>query len=254
MAMPVFDDVLDDVTTRLALRIAPLQDPFPTPLIASTRPSPLGPNTHVSIDNEANGLTGRMKALAQAKSLDDVDPNKRDTDTTKHNVVLELQEVDDLPGPLQKKQKLLDQEQNADFVQLPRPPTKAKEDRPRPFRPFSVLNELHEPPPSAALFPPIIPNASQEEHNKIAHTGQASKTPAEKRQEPTRKKRARKRLKSSSPAMRTYNRGRTKWTEEEIEQLVKGVTIYGTGRWKNILEHPGLHFNKSRTPTDLKDR
>lgn len=252
--MAVFDDLHYDIQTRSSLRIPPLQDPFPVPSSASIRPSPLEPNAHVNFDNEVNKLTGRRKALAQARSLDDVDPSEWATDTTKSNVTLDFQEVEDSPGPPQKKQKFYDQEQVTDFVQLPRPPTKAKEDKSRPFRPVSILNELHEPPPSAALFPPITPNASQEEHNSNVHAGQTTKTPIEKPQEPTVRKRAKESLRSSSPAMRTYNRGRTKWTEEEIEQLVKGVTIYGTGRWKNILEHPGLLFNKSRTPTDLKDR
>lgn len=254
MATPVLDDLHYDIPTRSSLRIPPLQDPFPTPSSASRRPSPLEPNAHVNFDNKATKITGRRKALAQARSLDDVDPNEWGTDTTISNVVLELLEVDGTPGPLQQKQKLCDQEQIADFVQLPRPPSKSKEGKSRPFRPVSVLNELHEPPPSAALFPPITPNASQEEHNSNTLSGQATKTPTEKPQESTKRKKAKEPFRSSSPTARTYNRGRTKWTEEEIEQLVKGVTIYGTGRWKNILEHPGLQFNKSRTPTDLKDR
>jgi hypothetical protein len=254
MAIPLFNDFYSDVPTRISLRIAPLQDPFCAHSGTSIRPSPLEPNAHVDFDSKANKLTGRRKALAQAKSLDDVDPNEWGTDTTKSDIFLEVHEVNVPAGPPQKKQKLYDQEQNVDFVQLPKPPTIAREDKSRPFRPVSVLNELHEPPPSAALFPPITPNASQEQHNSSTQSGQATEIPTERPQERTRKKKAKDRLRSSSPVVRKYNRGRTKWTEEEIEQLVKGVTIYGTGRWKNILEHPGLQFNKTRTPTDLKDR
>lgn len=255
MAMPLFDDFLYDVPTRPSLRIAPLQGPLPAPSSASTRPSPLEPSALISVDNESNRLTGRRKALAHAKPLDDIDPNEWEISAiTKTNEGLESQEVDDLLGRPKKKQKLYDQDQMAEFVQLPKPATKAKENKPRPFRPVSVLNELHEPPPSAALFPPITPNATQEEQASIAYKDQISTAKTEKRQEPSKRKKTRERPRSTSPVMRTYTRGRTKWTEEEIEYLVKGVTIYGTGRWKSILEHPGLHFKEGRTPTDLKDR
>ncbi len=47
---------------------------------------------------------------------------------------------------------------------------------------------------------------------------------------------------------------RLKWTPDEINQLVKGVAIYGMGKWKKILNHPEFNFQKGRTPVDLKDR
>lgn len=255
MATPFLDDFLYDIPTRPSLRIAPLQDPLPAPPIASIRPSPLEPNAQVNIDNEANKLDGRRKALAQAKSLDDIDPEEWETAFTKNLYGgLDTFEFDDSYGRPYKKTKVYDPEQNADFVQLPKPSTKAKEDKPRPFRPISVLNELHEPPPSAALFPPITPNVGPEKNDNGRLNNHSSKAPSEKRDEPMVKRKVRERRKSPIRVTRTYTRGRTKWSEEEIDDLVKGVTIYGTGRWKNILEHPDLHFKDGRTPTDLKDR
>jgi len=256
MTVPMIDDFLFDAT-RPSLRIAPLQDPFPTLSSSSTRPSPLEPNAHVNIDDDANKLTGRRKALAQAKALDALEPNDWDAlPTSKMNSDIAIADADTRPQSSRKRQKRqsYDDDQVADFVQLPKPPAKIKQDRPRPFRPVSVLTELHEPPPSAALFPPITPSVSHDGEDGLVSRDKSSKQPIDKRQGSARGKKSSERSISPSVVTRTYNRGRTKWTQEEIDCLIKGVTIYGTGRWKNILDHPDLHFREGRTPTDLKDR
>ena len=256
MAMQLFDDIFDDIPSRPSLRIAPLQDPFPGPSSTSARPSPLEPNAHVNIDRDANKLTGRRKALAEAKPLDEAAPNQRETlPPEKPTLGTEVQKAEQLAEHPKKKQKLYDHEQIADLrVQLPKPQTKAKEDKPRPFRPIAVLHELHEPPPSAALFPPITPNASQQEQDNFEARGQSIKVTEEDDATLVRRRKTKERSASPASAKRIYNRGRTKWTEEETEQLVKGVAIYGMGRWKNILEHPEFHFQNGRTSMDLKDR
>ena len=240
-----------------SLRIAPLQSPFPTPSNASIRPSPIEPNAYIKIGDDLNAYTGRRKVLAQAKTLDasgqddwdammysktDGDPLTTDADPPQEQTC--------------KKQELGSyvHEQSADFVQLPKPSSKAKHDKPPPFCPVSVLNELHEPPPSAALFPPITPNARREDGSPTLKD-RSYRTKADKSQESgRRRKKSNERSDSANTAARRYTRGRTKWTQEEIDCLIKGVTVYGTGRWKNILEHPNLHFHERRTPTDLKDR
>ncbi|KAL8949526.1 MAG: hypothetical protein Q9183_007595, partial [Haloplaca sp. 2 TL-2023] len=68
--MGLFDDFYDDLCPS-SLRIPPLQDPFPFPTITDKRPSPLEPNarTNSNIDKEAAKLTGRGKALAEAKPI-----------------------------------------------------------------------------------------------------------------------------------------------------------------------------------------
>ena len=252
MTMAAFEEKLHE-TIRPSLRIAPLQDPFPNPSSSSTRPSPLEPDAHVNIDNDTNKLTGRRKALAQAKPLDAPDGDEWDLFATSKSYA-DLQAGDGehvLESPQKKhEQRSCDHDQISEFVQLPKPAAKAELDKPRPFRPVSVLNELHEPPPSAALFPPITPNASQDQRGG----NPSSEAEDEKRQSLARRKKSGERSTSPSVPKRTYNRGRTKWTQAEIDFLIKGVTIYGTGRWKNILEHPDLHFREGRTPTDLKDR
>lgn len=240
-----FDDLFDELQ-RPALRIPPLQNPLPAPS-TSARPPPLEPSALVNIDSEANKLTGRRKALAQAKSLDAPEANDWEAQmVAKLTGGLESQELDPPQDRPRKKQKRYDQ----DFVQLPKPQTKTQEEKPRLFRPIAILNELHEPPPSAALFPPITPNASQEEHD-LTSLARSEKT-SYSEQPTTAKKKKSERPKSTS--VKTYSRPRLKWTEEESEQLVKGVAIYGMGRWKSILEHPELEFQEGRTGPDLKDR
>lgn len=254
--MPMFDDIFEDLQTRPSLRIPPLQDPFPSLSIISRRPSPLEPNARVNIDSEANKLTSRQRALAQAKPLGPPEHIELEVPiTAKPAAISEAQETEHQKERPRKKQKLYDHEQIAEFVQLPRPQTKLREDKPRPFQPISVLNELHEPPPSAALFPPITPNASQKEHDQC-HSGAGqppNQTEAHGRP-PAKRRKPRVRSTDSCTAKRTYTRERTAWTEEETDHLVKGVAIYGMGRWKSILDHPELLFHEGRTNMDLKDR
>ena len=253
MNKAMFDDIFDDLQPRASLRIPPIQDPFPQLTIISRRPSPLEPKARVNMDNEANKLTGRQRALAQAKPLGTPDHHELEIpNTIKPAICLEVQETEHSKERLRKKQKLYDHEQIADFVQLPQPQTKSRGDKPRPFQPISILNELHEPPPSAALFPPITPNARQEAIDSSA--GQSQTQTRDSGYPPPRKKKPRVPSTRSSIAKRTYTRERTAWTEEETDQLVKGVAIYGMGRWKNILDHPELHFREGRTNMDLKDR
>ncbi|KAL4942202.1 hypothetical protein BDV06DRAFT_192687 [Aspergillus oleicola] len=59
-------------------------------------------------------------------------------------------------GHQSRKRRRLDpqHESFAEHVQLPKPHAQ-KEQRPPPFGPFAILNGLNEPPPNAALLPPI---------------------------------------------------------------------------------------------------
>ncbi|KAF2625916.1 hypothetical protein BU25DRAFT_449644 [Macroventuria anomochaeta] len=48
-------------------------------------------------------------------------------------------------------------------------------------------------------------------------------------------------------------RKRTRWSQKETEDLLIGVSRFGIGRWKQILECTEFHF-QARTAVDLKDR
>lgn len=235
--MAMFDDIFDEFPLHPSLRIPPLLDPLPFLPTTLDRPLPLEPNARVNtnIDNETAKLTGRRKALAEAKPLGDSGSN-------------DLRPLQKSP---RKRQKLYDHERIAEFVQLPKPKTKAKEDKPPPFQPISVLNELHEPPPSAALFPPITPSARQDEQNWIEVSAKLLKSGGFLT---ATKKRTKEEKSGDPPARRLNLRPRMKWSEEETEQLVKGVAIYGMGKWKKILQHAEFSFLPGRTTVDLKDR
>lgn len=235
--MASFDDLFDEFPLYPSLRIPPLLDPLPFLSAALDRPSPLEPNARVNanIDNETAKLTGRRKALAEAKPLGDSGANY-------------LRPLQKSP---RKRQKLYDHERIADFVQLPKPKIKAKEEKLPPFRPIAVLNELLEPPPSAALFPPITPSASQDDEawlespTQLAESGELLAVKRRKLKEEKG---------DGPPARRLYLRPRMRWSQEETDQLVKGVAIYGMGKWKKILHHDEFSFLPGRTPVDLKDR
>lgn len=138
-----------------------------------------------------------------------------------------------------------------------------------------IINGLYEPPPNAAVFPPIAcddggneavapaarntlkeynhSNASTSTHHvemTEAHDAAAT-APVDTRQETAppapeaEKPQARLKRKAAKP--------RKKWSEEETRHLLLGVNKYGVGKWTSILEDPGYRFN-GRTAGDLKDR
>lgn len=248
----MFDDIFDDIPLHHSLRIPPLIDPLPFLSASLDRPSPLEPNARVNAhtENETAKLTGRRKALAEAKPLGDTESGDlRPLQESSRNDIRPIQK-----SP-RKRQKLYDHEHIADFVQLPKPKATVKEDKPPPFQPVSILTELHEPPPSAALFPPISPGTTPYQPGwKVG--AKTSKTDVGEGKPDSVKKAANKQGKSDkSPPKRVSLRPqRMMWTEAEISQLVKGVAIYGMGKWKKILNHPEFTFQQGRTAVDLKDR
>jgi len=250
-------DEFDDFPYNPSLRIPPLQDPLPFTL--SSRPSPLEPNARVNDGTHRTTakLTSRRKALAEAKLIGDNEHcAPYEAAATKPNGRLR----GDVQEP-RKKQKPDDLVRTTDFVQLPKPLSKAKESKPIQYKPVPVLNELHEPPPSAALFPPIVPNAAREDGNlpKIDPRLFPEFTTCQTKEPyvPVPKTDS---LPNESdkehfgPVKRATLRPRRKWTEGETKDLLKGVAIHGPGKWKKILNDRTLKFSKERTTVDLKDR
>ncbi|KAL8673587.1 MAG: hypothetical protein Q9168_001985 [Polycauliona sp. 1 TL-2023] len=238
--MGLFDDIFDDLCPS-SLRIPPLQDPFPFPTITDQRPSPLEPNarTNSNIDKEAAKLTGRGKALAEAKPIGESENN-------------ELRPIHSTP---RKRQKKYDAESTPDFVQLPRPQAKVQDDNPRPFLPISVLNALHEPPPSAALFPPITPSASQVERDHDLSASSLADPATEENSEGQKGEiSGRENTKKADSPKRLYLRKRSKWSDVETRDLIKGVDKYGVGKWTKIWHDPDFYFSEGRNVVDLKDR
>lgn len=136
-----------------------------------------------------------------------------------------------------------------------------------------IINGLYEPPPNAAVFPPIAledDGGSEAVASSSLHTlKEFASAPAmsaannaeapdvhDKSQSPPRrdsmaptpepeKAMARIKRKAAKP--------RKKWSEEETRDLLLGVNRYGVGKWTSILEDPQYKFN-GRTAGDLKDR
>lgn len=247
-------DEFDDLSFGPSLRIPPLQDPLPFTL--TSRPSPLEPNARVNdgAHNATAKLTSRRKALAEAKLIGDNEhsaANEAAASEPNAGVRGEVQEP-------RKKQKLDEPGRTNDFVKLPKPMAKAKEAKPLSYKPVPVLNELHEPPPSAALFPPI---AAREDENlpkidprlfpefTISQTKEPYLPASKPDTLPNESDRE-----QFGPVKRATLRPRRKWTEEETQDLLKGVATHGPGKWKKILNDKNLKFSKERTTVDLKDR
>jgi hypothetical protein len=250
---PLLDE-FDDFPYNPSLRIPPLQDP--QPFTGSSRPSPLEPNARVddATHNATAKLTSRRKALAGAKLIGESDL----TPTYEASLTSSTSgSVGQVHGS-GKRQKLDNSVRQTEFVQLPKPVAKIKESIPQPFQPVPIVNELHEPPPSAALFPPITTDVPRDDVNlpKIDpglfsvlgtistrdFTHQTDFTQTEFDAD------------LFGPVRRPTQRPRRKWSYEETQDLLKGVAIFGPGRWKMILNHPQLTFLPERTAVDLKDK
>jgi hypothetical protein len=178
---------LDDSPLRelpqLSLRIAPLREPVSSRTLSA--PSPLEPNASGTRDANAisKGSTngGNIPANSQAglptvteflnaarsKNAEPADPHS--------NVELPPRPIlpafvnlralerfpfassfddDALHGQRKRRRLDLQPESFSEHLQLPIPQAQ-KEQRPPPFGPFAILNGLNEPPPNAALLPPI---------------------------------------------------------------------------------------------------
>ncbi|KAH9235065.1 hypothetical protein K456DRAFT_1723317 [Colletotrichum gloeosporioides 23] len=145
-----------------------------------------------------------------------------------------------------------------DFVQLPQPVKKQKPIQPQvmPAMP-PIINGLHEPPPDAALFPPIASNDFNEpESNQLKPLRDYAPVTEEKETEkppdpeptPTKASKA-----GSGKTRKKAMKPRRKWSEAETNHLLLGVNRHGVGKWTDILADPDFNFN-DRTAGDLKDR
>ncbi|RDA85318.1 hypothetical protein CP532_4970 [Ophiocordyceps camponoti-leonardi (nom. inval.)] len=115
----------------------------------------------------------------------------------------------------------------------------------RPMPP--MINGLLEPPPDAAIFPPIASSDLSLGHYEFGQSKPSTDlsflpdndaTPANTTAGRTRKRAV---------------RPRRKWSEQETEHLLLGVSRHGVGKWTTILEDGEFVFN-DRTAGDLKDR
>ena len=137
-----------------------------------------------------------------------------------------------------------------DYLQLPQPLKKQKPTLPASAFP-PIISGLHQPPPDAALFPPIASESFRQHNdsNELRHS---------KEQSPVSDGSSRKRALSDSEGgkqkvRKRATKPRRKWSEEETNHLLLGVSKHGVGKWTIILEDKAFTFN-GRSAGDLKDR
>ncbi|KAI1772743.1 hypothetical protein F4818DRAFT_138443 [Hypoxylon cercidicola] len=143
-----------------------------------------------------------------------------------------------------------------DFVQLPQPLKKQKATTQQHMFPPIIVG-LVEPPSDASLFPPISsgsfdnrPHSEPPQALSITKPPETADTPEDITNpspppEPERTPTGKVKRRAAKP--------RRKWSEEETNHLLLGVSKHGVGRWTDILEDPEYRFN-DRTAGDLKDR
>ncbi|KAF2965973.1 hypothetical protein GQX73_g7602 [Xylaria multiplex] len=237
--------------------------PYPQ---SSSRPHPIQPGSGQRSDTvDTTGGVISSQSIPSLYSITDENPSSRIeianyTSTTDRafsthvssqdlRMILEDTPVDNAEDNSTKKRPVKE-----DFPQLPQPLKKQKATT-HMFPPIIV--GLLEPPSNAALFPPISsasfenrPRSEPPQALNIAKPHEVQGLP----EEPT--------VPSPPPdtertptgkVKRRAAKPRRKWSEEETNHLLLGVSKHGVGRWTDILEDPGYRFNE-RTAGDLKDR
>lgn len=120
-----------------------------------------------------------------------------------------------------------------------------------------LLVPLHEPPPDARIIPSITTEGFRERRRDTvadAISRAVEKEPITTPVPPPQQSNAPK--PDNTPVTEKQPKvakTRKKWSEEETSDLVKGVSKFGIGSWKKILQHADYKFN-ARTAVDLKDR
>ncbi|KAF9879378.1 myb dna-binding domain containing protein [Colletotrichum karsti] len=281
--------LLNDSTTPQLARadLPPLRLAYPRP---SDRPFPLEPDTsHREDKNKPPPLaTSHGAPLAPSRGVDDAFPGRdmrkdddvptergavsstaymqlrllvgeeRDTTDSSFSLSKILDEVPDNKDDTSNKKRHRTITTKDDFVQLPQPVKKQKPIQPQvmPAMP-PIINGLHEPPPDAALFPPIASNDFNEpESNQLkpmrdyapVQEEKEVEKPPEPEQTPTKNSKA-----GSGKTRKKAMKPRRKWSEAETNHLLLGVNRHGVGKWTDILADPDFNFN-DRTAGDLKDR
>ena len=136
-----------------------------------------------------------------------------------------------------------------DFMQLPQPLKKQKAAQQAPVMP-PIINGLHEPPPDAAMFPPISSNSFDKNDVTQVKLLHGLNHISEEKSAPQSSSEA---DKNANKARKRATKPRRKWSEEETNHLLLGVSRHGVGKWTSILEDANFKFNE-RTAGDLKDR
>jgi len=198
---------------------------------------------------EGSGQDGRLASAAGIFPFRTVTGDSEVTEST--NSISRI--LDDDPEAIDEasnKKRHRSLHAKDDFVQLPQPLKKQKAAQQAPVMP-PIINGLHEPPPHAALFPPISSesfNSSDGSQMKVLPEILPEILP-----EFTQPSQEIDPDFTTNKARKRTAKPRRKWSEEETNHLLLGVNRHGVGKWTSILEDTDFTFN-DRTAGDLKDR
>ncbi|KAH2608905.1 hypothetical protein KXW34_005514 [Aspergillus fumigatus] len=181
LSRPLDESLYRELPQLQSLRIAPLRQPVSSRLLSA--PSPLEPNaTGISEPNASSkpntpgaNQPANLPTLTEFLNAAQSKKNGRAVDTllslepppkTILPAFVNLRALERFPyssfddDSLARKRRRLDVQTDSfgEHLQLPIPQAQ-KEHRPPPFGPFAILNGLNEPPPNAALLPPIEPGS-----------------------------------------------------------------------------------------------
>ncbi|CDM31885.1 hypothetical protein DTO013E5_1877 [Penicillium roqueforti] len=180
---PLDESILRELP-QLSLRIAPLREPVSSRTLSV--PSPLEPNASGTREPNnipnSNSNSGKIPANAKAglptvtEFLNAARIRKTELSADSQSNVerpprpilpafVNLRALEKFPfsssfdddalqGPRKRRRRDPQADSFSEHLQLPIPQAQ-KEQRPPPFGPFAILNGLNEPPPNAALLPPI---------------------------------------------------------------------------------------------------
>jgi hypothetical protein len=230
--------------------------PIPAILKAPGRPSPLEPsasNKDTTICAQQTGLFDREVTICSTtrvsagKDIPKI-PTGGPTPQSLQKILANTPEASHSPSA---KKRLRVESNKDDFVQLPQLPKKQK--AAKQVVPPIIIG-LFEPPPDAALFPPISSSSFHDSHgrnslNTCPPNGRKDMTLLSKN-EPNNNLRSNTETKESKkPGVKV----RKKWTEDETNQLLLAVARHGIGNWTKILQDSEYKFDNRRA-VDLKDR
>ena len=238
---------LDHTILTSSTRLSPLE---PRPAIRNDKCSSIGTQqpTKREIDVRENTTTRGTaeKGVLQAHSVEG-----RSLGASSPQSLRKI--LDNVsPGPqLQtSKRRQRTDSNNDEFVQLPQPPKKQKATK-QVVPP--IIIGLFEPPPNAALFPPIASSSFHDSHgrnslNTALPNESKNSIPSE-----GQRKNFDKITSDVKPNQKSTPKARRKWTEAETTRLLLGVQAHGVGNWTKILQDPEFSFD-GRRAVDLKDR
>ena len=290
-------------------RIPPLREAVPSRTLAA--PSPLEPSAgrlrksnlpkaHPGNSNPPTELPTLADFLNAARSekLAEYTPSSLEPLPKPILPFINLRTVENLSYPFdeetpRKRARLDLQEGFGDHLHLPAPKIRQETPKLRSFGPLAILNGLNEPPPNAALFPPIETNSAptiltrpsrDKDEERVRQTRDDARRhdireiidPITKeldedpRGKNTEAKAASEQGVSSTdarsdqvpedkssqfdgPKKSAPRKKLRKWTDEETADLLRGVVRCGVGSWTAILSQPDLKF-VDRTAANLKDR